>query len=304
MQTGSEDAMSADTLALCNISASDASVSSFLITLNRSACIQPTQSTVNITSLHANLSSSLSAGNAAFILVALFLGCLSQPSGFLLYPGCSRLWRLSPFFSAIESMLICTHLITALVHRKSVRVKALALLARRLGASREYQIQYKTQRGIPAPTIKQMKALLHEAQNLERGLTLRLAIALPMTLQFLKIGFIRGIPLTTTIGIMYFSNWLAVETLILMVDGKVFSEDEQEEALEELIKSIPPTRVVSDEPSGEQVCATQLSSVNDDQRYCAVHSSSLSRQQPPCAGHAHRRQTHETHAVAACALRL
>jgi hypothetical protein len=120
------------------------------------------------------------------------------------------------------------------------------MLAERVGDG----LWHKMQSGEAAPTIEQIKEVLREAQNLERGLTLRLAVAIPMTLQFLKMCFIRGIPLTTMFGMMYFFNWLAVEVLMLVVDWSAFSEDEHEEAFQALIQSTRPTLIKS---GGDQV---------------------------------------------------
>jgi hypothetical protein len=134
----------------------------------------------------------LSAGSAAFIVIALILGCMTQPPGSLISSNCNRFWRISPLhaFGEGENILIrlsgpvynylatvyrrllpVGHMLHLGLHEHqgtyTVRIAAHALLAERLGNSRQYNLWQRQQGKVAAPTVEDMVALLDEVEKME-----------------------------------------------------------------------------------------------------------------------------------------
>ncbi|KAJ6627348.1 hypothetical protein B0H10DRAFT_2429290 [Mycena sp. CBHHK59/15] len=195
-------------------------------------------------------SSTLSAGSATFLLIALALGCLTQPNGSLILPGCDRIWRLHPLFSIAEAAVIAMRLVSSRLHGTPLRIKAHALLAERLGNVWNRNLWQKQQALQAAPTREELAELLDAVEDMERGSTLRPAVILPMVLQFGKLCFIRGTSLTTALGMLYFFSWLLVETLLLMVHGPKLYKGERRVATRELLRSVCRANVVSNRSRG------------------------------------------------------
>ena len=210
---------------------------------------------------------SVSAGNAGFIVIALIFGCMTQPPGSLITMNCNRFWRISPFHAMTEGITIFLRLSIPLFHygatavrrRLSVdndwylgprekqgtygfRVAAHAMLAERLGNSRQYNLWQKQQFKLAAPTVEDMVALLDEVGKMERGSTLRPVVIVPMVLQFLKICFIKGSYLRV-LPLAYFISWVAVESLLLLVHGDKLDDEEKFSAETVLLLSVSPPEV-------------------------------------------------------------
>jgi len=148
------------------------------LSLPNETCLQTTQNT-------------LPSGSAAFIIIALILGPLSQPSGSIsvLYPHkILRIWRLSPLVCALEGLLILLSLAHAPFTKTSQLERAFTILSLRTIASSHTE-----------------KPLV---EYLERP---KLELILPMMLQIVKVAFISGSRLTTVLAYCYWVGWVLVQ---------------------------------------------------------------------------------------------
>jgi hypothetical protein len=196
---------------------------------------------------------------------------MTQLPGSLVRGESKRFWRISPFLSGVETMVIllritgplfntlCTYVRRHLIPERSawhldrserqgqtsLKTKAYALLAERLGSSGKYNYWLRQQRKISAPTLEQISALLDEVSNLERGSTVRPIVIIPMVLQFTKIMIVEAHWFTVkALPWIYWWSWFSVEFLLLMVHGDKLSERDMVEAERILLLSVAPTEVV------------------------------------------------------------
>ena len=212
----------------------------------------------------------VSSGSAAFIAIALLLGCMTQIAGSLVTTTCNRFWRISPLLNLAESLTIFFRIarplfnsICTILRRKlpessrwyldgferqgksTVRAHAYALLAERLGNSRDYDYWLKQQTQISAPTIEQIVGLLDDIAELEDGTTLRPVVILPMILQFAKLCIITGgFWEVKALPLIYFWSWFWVEVLLLLVHGEKLGEKDMLDAERILLLSVAHTEVV------------------------------------------------------------
>ena len=226
----------------------------------------------------------LSQGSAAFLVIALIFGCMSQLPGSLITPQANRFWRVSPILALFETATILVHMIFPaynsigtcvrrhVVPQSSdwhlerserhggagVKIKAYVLLAQRLGNSRSYNYWQKLQAKHSTLTIEEIVALLDEISELEKGTTLRPIIILPMVLQFAKTLIIQGdFLLVKLLPLIYFWSWLAVELLLIIVHGEKLNEMEMDQAESILLLSVAPTEI--HRPTGSRKSATAKS---------------------------------------------
>lgn len=133
----------------------------------------------------------LSGGSAAFILVALMLGCLSQPAGSLIVYtqfGAWRLWRLSPLLAGLEGITVILCLIQAPFSKISQRERAFTILAKRTTSTHD------------------------EARSLVEVLGRpKLELIVPMMLQIVKLMFITGSKITITLAVMFWLDWVVIQ---------------------------------------------------------------------------------------------
>ena len=158
----------------------------------------------------------LSAGSAAFLVISMILGLLSQGTGclFLTQDGKRAwrlasfkkhdvdqlystsdplpLWRFSPFLCGLETILILLHLLRAPFQRVRLRVRCFELIQARENAFEDEQRRVSPRR----PKIE---------------------VIIPLILQIWKVIFIRGASFTKAICTLYWTNWALVEILHLIV---------------------------------------------------------------------------------------
>lgn len=152
----------------------------------------------NLTSIsdptNPNSSNTLSGGSAAFIIIALILGTLSQPPGSLIIsyrtPDIAhwRIWRLSPLLCGLEGLTILFALVHAPFVHASQRQRAFTIMARRTST-----------------THHETRSLV---EYLERP---KMELILPMVLQIWKVIFIRGSRITSVMATFYWLNWAVVQ---------------------------------------------------------------------------------------------
>lgn len=219
--------------------------------LNSSVC-----NCTDLTTDPTSAPNALSQGSAAFIVIALLFGCMTQLPGSLITGEANRFWRVSPLLCIGETLAIFVRVIGPVFNSLgtrvrrllpessawhldrmerqgmcSIKVKAYVLLAERLGNSRKYNYWLKQQWKQAAPTIEDIASLLEEVSNLERGSTLRPVVIVPMVLQFLKTIFIEGDWMQIKmLPYIYFWSWFSVEFLLLMVHGENLNEKDMLEA--------------------------------------------------------------------------
>ncbi|KAK0642944.1 hypothetical protein B0T16DRAFT_414984 [Cercophora newfieldiana] len=228
----------------------------------------------------------LSSGSAAFITIALIFGCMSQLPGSLVTGEGNRFWRISPFLSLTEAIIILVRIAVPLYNRLctlvrryiipdgstlhldaserqgrvSLKVMAYALLAERLGNSRKYNYWLRQQWKESAPTLEQIVSLLDAVSSLERGTTLRPIVIVPMVLQLAKLSIIEASWTSVKLlPLMYFWSWLSVEFLLLMVHGDKLSEMDMLEAERILLLSVAPTEITT--PSERGAARPEASSI-------------------------------------------
>lgn len=202
------------------------------MSISLSGIADDTSYTLNITAPQPEIdapssSSELSSGAAAFILIALALACVAQPSGSLVLGGVDRFWRLHPFFSFGEATVVyfrCFHLL--IIRRWPPRTIGYILLAERFGNSARYNLWWRMQEAVAAPTKDELEHVLRAVDDMERSVTFRAVVYVPVLLQFAKLLVIRGHIFLTVIGMMYFLSWLAIEILLLFVSGTTLDDDE------------------------------------------------------------------------------
>ena len=172
------------------------------------------------TSIGATSTNPLSAGSAAFIVIAMILGLLSQGSGCLflqklhspwwqvadfrkrapneLYStsGALPLWRLSPFLCALETGLILTHLFRAPFRKMSHKTVC-------------YELIHARTQALGEPHQHQDEEAIFRKPKVE--------IAIPMFLQIWKAVFLQGAPFTQIISVLYWTNWAIVEYIYFIV---------------------------------------------------------------------------------------
>ena len=147
----------------------------------------------------AGSSNTLCGGSAAFLIIALILGNLAQPSGSLVVApnfGSWRVWRLVPLFYGLEG------LITAPFQYVSQRERAFTILAQRTTTSHNEKRPLATYLDRP-----------------------KLELVLPMMLQIWKVVFIRDSKITTVLAIMYWIDWAAVQYCHCWVWFRPFMEE-------------------------------------------------------------------------------
>lgn len=157
--------------------------------------LQTNMSTMNNTNCTipdiASQPPTLSGGSAAFILIALMLGCLSQPAGSLVVSsqfGASRIWRFSPLLAGLEGLVILICLLQARYNKVTQKERAFTVLAKRTTSTHE-----------------ETKPLV---EFLDRP---KLEMIIPMMLQIFKVVFITGAPLTTAMAVMYWLDWATIQ---------------------------------------------------------------------------------------------
>lgn len=147
----------------------------------------------------------LSGGSAAFIIIALILGTLAQPSGSLILSpdiGSIRLWRLSPLLCGFEGLTILISCLQARWKNIPQRERSFHILARRTAA----------------PDIEIESLTAHLGRPM-------LELILPMMLQILKVIFIRGSWVTTAMAVMIWSDWGAVQYCHILI--WIYSDEEE-----------------------------------------------------------------------------
>jgi hypothetical protein len=137
------------------------------------------------------LCNNISRGSAAFILVALALGALTQPPGSLLISpsvGHLRIWRLSPFLCGPEGLTILCSLVQAPFAHMSQRKRAFDIMAKRT-----------------TTTHGDTRSLVEISQRP------KLELILPVMLQIGKVFFLRASRFTTAMAILYWIDGAVVE---------------------------------------------------------------------------------------------
>jgi hypothetical protein len=140
---------------------------------------------------NSNSCNTLSGSSAAFILIALALGTLAQPSGSLAIPprvGHRRIWRLSPFPCGLDGLTILFFLMQAPFVHISHRTRTFTIMSKRT-----------------TTTHDDTRSLVEYAERP------KLELIAPMMLQLGKVIFIRGSWFTTTKAILYWLDWATVQ---------------------------------------------------------------------------------------------
>ena len=235
-----------------------------------------------------NGANTLSAGSAAFIIFALLFGSMTQLPGSLVVSECNRVWRLSPFLSLAECVVILSRTVYPLFRTLSYRIRRLvlpathkwhpdpetenrshdlkihayALLAERLGNSRKYNYWMRMQRKQAVPTLEDIVSLLDEVSNLERGATLRPVVIVPMVLQLFKVVFVdAGFLEVKLLAYLYFFSWFSAEVQLLMVHGEKLDTREMLEAEKILLLNVATTEIArARQPENREVLTLPPSS--------------------------------------------
>ncbi|KAF8249129.1 hypothetical protein K440DRAFT_641491 [Wilcoxina mikolae CBS 423.85] len=160
----------------------------------------------------------VSTESCLFALLALATLRVSQQSGRLYEDGskASRSLRISPIICILDSVLLI-HLFASLLWvGKGFQEAAQCVAAFRYGEQEEHlqlpQTSLKPASDDKSPQIR-LWSIVREVGSNTR---LRLLLAIPVLLQFVKLCGISGIPVETAIGAAYVQSWLLNEISIWM----------------------------------------------------------------------------------------
>jgi len=188
------------------------------------------------------------AANVFGIFITLQFCQLTQPSGFLLIPSPTGwAWRCSPVACFVEGCMILVYLVSQ--HRESwlkirgFRVVAAALLLARSGIVQITDTQFihsrfpSVGRAREDPETRDQVNATHFTIDMIASLPpkpgrIALFTNVSVTLVFIKVWTVRGVPWFTTAMTGLIFGWLMVQILPMLVGQPHFTEQDKEEIIE------------------------------------------------------------------------
>ncbi|KAF8535136.1 hypothetical protein BDD12DRAFT_808782 [Trichophaea hybrida] len=168
----------------------------------------------------------VSTESCLFALLALATLGVSQPSGRLFANGskASRSLRISPIICILDSIILI-HLFASLLWAgKGFQEAAQCVAAFRYGEQGEHLQSPQTSLKPVSDDKKPRIRLWSIVREVGSNTRLRLLLAIPAFLQFVKLCGINGIPIETAIGAAYVQSWLLNEISIWMASPSAIDE--------------------------------------------------------------------------------